>query len=416
MLKIHTNVSMFFYFLLSCLIILSIITNCKDYVPADGIENQDENVNSVETIIENENDSMKISKFDAPLSLLRIQETNYTIGIYLTAYTVASDNIASLLDTIATSGFNTVVFDLKNMHGDIFYAGRQKGSQIQTNVKPIINISKIVKLLHDRNMRAVARIVIFHDYYMADNFQQMRPGSINGGKWQEDENRKPAWLDPSLPEVQKYNLSILRDVANSGIDEIQMDYIRFPTQGDLDQAIFDFNSLDSLLIRQDSTHVCRSKTDIIYQFIKDAKEVCDSQQVKLTADIFAIVAWQRKSDIQNTGQDIKRISLLLDAIHPMIYSSHFSDDFGFREDVHNEPYHLVYRTTRLCRELSDHSCKVIPYIQANNWKVNYKQSYIHAEIQAVKDAGADGFILWNSANNYKKPLSWIKNILVSRET
>ncbi len=350
------------------------------------------------------NDKEKI-KFQQKKNL----NINFTRGIYLTAYTVASKKFYSILDSAEAADINTVVFDLKNMNGTIFFSIPQKDSLTHKKSNPIISISKTTKTLHDRNMKAVARVVMFHDQFFAENDSLLRPHKKDRSAWRENIKRKPSWLDPSNPKVQKDLLAIISEAAKQGVDEIQLDYIRFPTQGKLSEAIFHFQEEDSLFALSDSNYVAREKRDIIKDFLIKAKRICSEYDVILTGDVFAIVAWQRKIDIKNTGQDIKGMTEYLDALHPMIYSSHFFNDFGYRENIPNEPYYIVYKATKLAQKYANINCKVIPYIQSNSWKVNYKPEYIISQIKAVEDTNADGYILWNASNKYYRTLRWIKN-------
>ena len=364
-------------------------------------EKKTEKVIKEEILIETE--EKKISHI-----IKRMPAPKYTKGIYLSAYTVASKRFSTILDSAEASGINTVIFDVKNMHGDILYSTRQKGDLARKNIKPTITINKVTKQLHGRNMRAVARVVMFHDEFVANADSTLQPEYSDGTAWHESERRGPRWLDSSNKKVQKRLLEFIDEIASSNIDEVQMDYIRFPTQGKIGEAIFDFMEEDSLKIQRDSTYIMREKSDIITTFVKQIKGVCDSYGVTLTADIFAIVAWQRKADVQKTGQKIAALSKNTDAIHPMIYSSHFSDNFGFRSDVPNEPYHIVFKSTKLTIDNTSKNCSVVPYIQANSWKVNYGKEFLIAQIQAVKDSGADGYLLWNAAGNYYNALRWIR--------
>ncbi|HCX72647.1 MAG TPA: hypothetical protein DHM37_02930, partial [Candidatus Cloacimonas sp.] len=333
---------------------------------------------------------------------------DFTKGLYLSAFTVGSNKFETILDSAQAAGINTVVFDLKNMKGRIFFSVPQKDSLRRSRVKPVLNVQKTVKALHRRNMRAVARVVMFHDRYIASRDSTIRPRSTAGGVWQEYRRHGPSWLDPSLLEVQAELLSIVEEAAKNKVDEIQLDYVRFPTQGKVGEAEFDFMRKDSLLAKQDSLYKKRSKIDIITEFTRNVKNICNKYNITLSADVFAIVAWQRAADVENTGQDIARMTKNLDFIHPMIYSSHFSDGFGFRRDVANEPYHIVYKAAKLTKRHSSPSCRVAPYIQANRWRVNYKPEYIYAQLQAIEDLGLDGFILWDAANNYFDTLRWIR--------
>lgn len=334
----------------------------------------------------------------------------FTRGLYLTGYTIASSGFYPLLDTLAAAGLNTVVFDLKNMKGDVFFSAAPTDSLLNDKYKPIFSIAAVIESLHARNLKAVARMVMFHDSYLAGKMEEARPESrLSGTAWTENERRGPAWLDPSDMFVRNDLLDLIRLACASGIDELQLDYIRFPTQGNLNDAVFDFEKEDALRLAADSTYTSRTKADIIEDFILSVREICSNWKVTLTADIFAIVAWQRTQDVRNTGQDIARLSPHLDAIHPMIYSSHFDRNFSYREDAHNEPYYLVYRAAILTDRTAGNLCRIIPYIQANGWQVNYGREYIWAQLRAIEDSNCDGFILWNSSNRYFKTLNWIRD-------
>jgi len=332
----------------------------------------------------------------------------FTKGIYLTAYTINTPKFYTILDSAEAAGMNTLIFDLRNMNGHVFFRMPQKGFLESENIKPIVDINKVVKAAHERNMRAVARLVMFHDQMTAQRDSTLRPESISGGAWQESNRRNAAWLDTSNPQVQATLLEIIKVVAKTGVDEIQLDYVRFPTQGKISEAVFTFQKEDSKKAIKDSTYIVRQKADIIESFVSRAKKICDKNGVTLTADVFAIVSWQRAADISATGQDIKKMSKHLDAIHPMIYSSHFAKDFGFRENLPNEPYHIVYKGSVLSKRYVENGCRVIPYIQSNSWKVNYGYDYIAGQIQAVIDSDSDGYILWNASNKYYQTLKWIR--------
>jgi hypothetical protein len=338
----------------------------------------------------------------------KIKPFKFTKGIYLSAYSVSSKRFSTILDSAQAAGINTVVFDLKNMNGDVFFRTPKFGDIRDDRRKMSLDIPKIVSTLHERNMRAVSRIVCFHDQFLAREDSTLRIPTKAGNAWKESKKRKPSWLDSSNPIVQSDILYLIEQAARNGVDEVQLDYVRFPTGGKLSETYFHFMQQDSIFTEQDSNYINRAKPDIIEDFIERAQEICNNYGTTLAADIFAIVAWQHKQDIANTGQDIARLTKHLQMLHPMIYSSHFADNFGYRKDVPNEPYFLLYKGTKLSKNYSNQNCHIVPYIQANNWRVNYKPEYIYAQIEAIKEAGGDGYILWNASNKYMKTLRWIK--------
>ncbi|HPR16616.1 MAG TPA: putative glycoside hydrolase [Candidatus Cloacimonadota bacterium] len=337
----------------------------------------------------------------------KFRQPDFVQGIYLTAYKVASKEFDVILAEAAAAGINTVVFDLKNMNGEVFFKTAQNQFLTSENQKPIIDIKSVTKRLHERNMRAVSRVVMFHDIYNAKRDSTLRATNADSTAWMESKKRGPAWLDPSNPQVQNYLFDLINEIAKSGVDEIQMDYVRFPTQGTANEAIFYFQKEDEERVRKDSLYVNRERKQIIKEFVKNVKKICDKHDVTLSADVFAIVAWQRNADIKSTGQDMELLTENLNNIHPMIYSSHFADNFGYRKNVPNEPYLLMYQGTKYTMNSTIENCNVVPYIQANAWKVNYKKDYLEAQIRAIKDVKAKGFILWNASNKYKETLTWL---------
>jgi len=78
--------------------------------------------------------------------------------------------------------------------------------------------------------------------------------------------------------------------------------------------------------------------------------------------------------------------------------------------VHNEPYDVIFKGVKRTLKKMNSKCKVIPYIQANSWKVNYKKEFIAAQVAACRDSGAEGFIFWNSTIRYETTLNWLGEI------
>jgi len=398
--KIKYLIIVIFLFILAC-------TGKKEIKPLEDSHSEITQNETLEKDIQTEKKETKKKQVKYNSSK-KLKYNKFTKGIYLTAYTINTDKFNTLLDSAEAAGMNTLIFDLRNMNGHVFFKMPQKGFLEGENLKPTVDISETVKAAHARNMRAVARLVMFHDQITAKRDSILRPKNINGYTWLESKRKKASWLDSSNSQVQNTLLEIIEEVAKSGVDEIQMDYVRFPTQGKISEAIFSFQEEDAFNAKLDSSYVNRQKSDIIESFVSRAKMICNKYNVTLTADVFAIVSWQRKADINATGQDIKKMTKYLDAIHPMIYSSHFSADFGFRENLPDEPYHIVYKGSSLTKKYASDKCLVIPYIQSNSWKVNYGYDYMAGQIQAVIDSESDGYILWNASNKYNETLRWIR--------
>ncbi len=349
-----------------------------------------------------------------PNNLKRKNPPEFMQGLYVTAYVASRSRFDSLLVNAQNSGINTIVFDVKEMQGDVYFSLKDHPQVKYMTSEVVLNVNRVVEKIHSYGFYAVARMVQFYNISSAEKYPHLRPQLKDGGYWQEKSGHD-AWLDSSHPEVQSDLLHLIDIVAGTNVDEIQLDYVRFPTEGRVSDAVFYFELEDEFLLQQDSTYIKREKRDIIRDYVRKAREVCDRHQVRLSADIFAIVAWQRSIDIRNTGQDIAYMSPHLHHIHPMIYSSHFSDGFQFHaDDFINKPYPIIKAGIEKTIIKMDKNCEVIPFLQAFGWRVNYNREYMYDQLKAAYDTDAKGYILWNATGRYNKALGWIKEWNYSR--
>ena len=102
------------------------------------------------------------------------------------------------------------------------------------------------------------------------------------------------------------------------------------------------------------------------------------------------------------GQDIRKIRSHVDVISPMLYPSHFSENFSGIGDPANEPYLLVNMGVKMLREIVGQDVVIRPWLQAFPLKVdNFGPDYIQAQIQGAVDGGARGWLLWSPGNYYR---------------
>jgi len=329
-------------------------------------------------------------------------------GLYLTENEIIGSNFNNLLQQISEAGLNTIVFDAKDMSGNVFIDIEDYPQLQYTKASLSYNIAELVNLLHTQGFYTIARVVQFYNMATAIQHPKLRVPAKNGGYWQEIEG-KPRWLDPSNPFVQGELLEIIDIVASTGVDEVQLDYVRFPTDGDLKQAVFYFETEDIKRLAENPSYKRREKRDVIRDFIGMARIVCDRYNVRLSADVFGIVAWERSVDIRHIGQDIAYISPYLHRVHPMLYSSHFSDDLNtFMPNFKNRPYRLVKQGIEMAIKAAGNNCEVVPYLQAFGMGVNYTSEYIYDQLKAAKDTSVSGYLLWNTYGTYTQTLPWVK--------
>jgi len=211
-------------------------------------------------------------------------------------------------------------------------------------------------------------------------------------------NSKELWCDPTNKYIQDYNIDIALELAEKGVDEIQFDYIRFPTLGNLSDAKYSYNFGKM------------SKDETITLFLKRAYNKISQRNTLLSIDIFGVVAWGKEIDIKRTGQRVESLSKYCDIISPMLYPSHFNNNFdGFSNPADN-PYYFIYTGCKKVIALSKGKT-IRPWIQAFKWRItSYNKEYILEEILACRNSGAMGYLFWNASNNYETVYKALKKM------
>ena len=217
---------------------------------------------------------------------------------------------------LVAAGGNSVVFDIKDRPGDLSYPSEVPlAKSIGASSRSTIERPKqFVRSLQDRGIYVIARVSCFYDRRMARARPEWAPESASqDGPWLQ--HGRLNWVDPSNPQVQDYLLALVDEVAQMGVDEVQLDYIRFPTEGRIVDAVFDFDVEEV------------AKEEVISGFLSRTREIVEPRGVKLSADIFGVVAWGRDKDVETTGQSLSLMLPLLDVVSPMLYPSHFYGNF-----------------------------------------------------------------------------------------
>jgi hypothetical protein len=361
-------------------------------------------------------------------------------AIYLTGIMAASDHGVRIIRHWREVGGNAVVFDIKDSDGSVTIPFEHP--LLGKHQVYIHDLPKFVHFVHQQNMHAIARIAIFRDEHLVVEHPELAVQSKKTKQpWRE--NGKLVWTDPSNPKVQDYDIALTKFVAQSGADEIQFDYVRFPAEGDQKDAAFVYQAdgaepelADAIPVvvppcfasagrpRRRSPHgskaeakgttttaaPCKAaprgpqRSDVITAFLKKAYAELHPTGVLLSLDVFGVMAWQRPVDLSHTGQDIVGMAKYCDVLSPMIYPSHF---FGMDNIAHpgDAPEHFIGESMARFELITKGSGVVIrPWLQAFRWRTKtYSPEYIKVQVATAKEKGGIGFLFWNAANDYSKP-------------
>ncbi len=310
---------------------------------------------------------------------------------YLTYYGVGDKGIRGrVLDLVARTELNAVVIDVKGDRGLIPYrtevqAAVEAGARGPVMIK---DFDALLASLKARGVYTIARVVAFKDNVLASHRPDLAIIDTRTGKpWLD--NERLAWVDPFREEGWDYVIAVAKEAALKGFDEIQFDYARFPTDGRLGTA------------RYSQPNTSAMRLPAISAFLAKARRELGPTGVFLAADIFGYTAFNpNDTDI---GQRIEELSVHLDYICPMVYPSGFHLGIpGYRNPVEH-PYEIVRESIRLVRQRSQNPAALVrPWLQDFRDYAFDKRPFgareIRAQINGAAEAGAAGWMLWNSRN------------------
>ncbi len=326
-------------------------------------------------------------------------------ALYIKANVAANgmDTVNEYYDVVDQTELNAVVLDIKSDNladvGFIYYQSQVPEVVEAETSADYMPIRAMLAEAKKRNIYTIARIHIFaHDNALLEKHPD----------WYVQKNGKPwfadfgiAWLDTYDERVWNYNIKLAVEAAQLGFDEIQFDYIRFPSDGKLEGAVFK------------GPRDWRNNPDEMYntvgRFMERAQRAINGAGAYFGVDVFGYVAWKPQANI---GQNLQVMGKYADYVYPMVYPSHFvPGELGF--DVPGEhPFELVDKSMQLVKKqlVGDASrAKVRPWLQDFTliWVkpiTRYGPREVRLQIDAAeknRENGVAGWALWDSDNDYE---------------
>ncbi|MAF80159.1 hypothetical protein CL629_03720 [bacterium] len=326
-------------------------------------------------------------------------------GIYLTAWSAAnSGTISNVIRLAQDSEINAVIMDIKDFTGVLSYETdipELKKYNAQEN--RIKDVNGVIKKLHDAGIYVIARMTVFQDPVLSTarpdlaihditKISSSTPISVET-LWLD--NHDVGWIDPASREAWEYTANIAKDAASRGFDEINFDYIRFPSDAGIENTYFfswDENTRRETAIKN------------FFEYIRQ-----ELAGTKISADIFGQTTVTYGNDM-GIGQVIEDAYEYFDAVAPMIYPSHYVKSFLGFENSAEHPYEVVHysmehakRRLKAMSTTTQARSAIRPWLQDFDLEVPYTEEMVRDQIRATKDAMGDdyaGYLLWDPSNTY----------------
>jgi len=291
------------------------------------------------------------------------------------------DAIERLLDS---ASYNGMVIDVKDDNGYIRYNSNIPFLKEIGAVKPLFDLKKIVDLVHKKNGYLVVRVVVFKDPVL---FQQKGFAILDkttGEPWGGSPVER--WIDPFNKELPKlYYIPLVKELEALGVDEIQLDYIRFPSDGKIYNCSFAH--------RDKGQYYEEGLEEFLYQ-------VGNATSLPVGIDIYGYNGIYRSAGV--IGQDMERFIDHIDVVSPMLYSSHFGDSYLTDRPIEQRITKLISHSVSRSVFIGHGQVVLRPYLQAfpmKNKIWGYGEQYFKDQVESSKTSGGDGFSFWGAIDH-----------------
>jgi hypothetical protein len=284
---------------------------------------------------------------------------------------------------LAHYGLNTLEVDVKDENGRVAFpsADAPLAARIHAAVR-YYDPRRLARAVHRRGLYLVGRIVVFEDPLLSTHVPRLAIHRKGGGIWRNSAGL--GWTNPYDKRVWKYNVDVARSAANAGFDEIMFDYVRFPSDGDIESAVYKPRSN-------------AREPRVIASFLRYARRRLHPLGTRVGAAVFGLSATR---DL-GIGQRPRRISSYLDVIHPMVYPSHYGSGEYDLPDPEGDPGDTVWFSLRdFAKALGDRPTRLVPWLQDFSLNRTYSLADVQAQIKAARAWKSSGYLLWNADGIY----------------
>ncbi len=306
-------------------------------------------------------------------------------GLYITGPFVRMRGAEGIARMLRTARMDTAVIDFKDGQGRVTFdssipelAASESGH--------IEDPAALVRALHAANIHVIGRIVCFSDRVLAQRepdraILDNRPR--RGGRPWISWGTGGAWLNPWDTRNLDLIVRLADEVEGFGVDEIQLDYIRFPVDDGVSLASYPHERTD--VTRAEHLHGLLERLD-------------DTLSVPLGADVFGIQAfWE--GDRSGLGQDLALWVDHVDVFSPMLYLNAMTD---WERGSRNRARRLVQVGVSRLRERIGPRPIIRPFLQGfeNGVGEDWGPRFIADQIRGARDGGADGYLFWNPGSMF----------------
>lgn len=289
------------------------------------------------------------------------------------------DQYASLKD----EGLNTIELDVKDENGTVAFSSPEAPLAKEIGAAGnYYNPASVAEQLHAQGIYLIGRIAVFEDPVLTARRPDLAIQHSDGSTWLDYNGL--GWSNQYNKKVWDYNVSIAKAAVKAGFDEIQFDYVRFPSDGSIASAVW-------------PGKVNEPQSVTIAHFLKYASSQLKPLGARVSADVFGLAA----TNELGVGQSPRLMARYVDALSPMVYPSHFGPgQYGLADPQAAPGMTVSYALSDFKAAIRGTKAELVPWIQDFTMGRTFTLADIKDEILAVRRSEARGFLIWNASGKY----------------
>ncbi len=343
------------------------------------------------------------------------------LGAYMTSCIASGKKLRKpLTDLVDNSELNALIIDIKDYTGMVSFETGDDRFVLNKNGCVIPDIKEYIAELHQKHIYVIGRVTVMQD----STYTKLHPSAAvkrksNGETWRDKKGL--SFIDPGSTEYWQYMIDLGRASYAVGFDEINYDYIRYPSDGDMSDAAY---------LRSASS----TKPEMMKKFYTFLGKGMHEAGIPISADLFGMTT--TNTDDLGIGQVLENALLNFDYVAPMVYPSHYPPNFNGWKDPNMVPYALIKfvmtRAVERANELEANEAgwkpiltivssttgavstttnkkfvptgkyanRLRPWLQDFDYGKEYTKDDVLAQIKGTYDSGLDSWMMWDPSNKY----------------
>ena len=314
-------------------------------------------------------------------------------AVYMTSW-IASDKTLRerLVTQVLAKHLNTIVLDVKDATSRTIFS--------------VPDVETFIASLHERGIYVIGRLTTFedpaaaaaHPDWAVKNVSVVENNGVMSTTSTVWKNKGGlAWIDAGATPFWDYMADLGKRSYATGFDELNFDYVRFPSDGDMSRVYYPYSH-------------GKSKAEVINNFFSYLDTTFHPLGIPISADLFGETTTDK--DDMGIGQVLENALRHFDYVDPMVYPSHFANGWDGWKNPAEHPYeiiqysmgHAVNRSKILSKSEGTTTtmklAELRPWLHAFDLGAKYTPFMVDEQIRATNNVGLNGWLLWNAGNVY----------------